>query len=188
MPVDREARRASPAAVQYDDSAFIGEIRIFPYATVPNGWLSCDGQSLAIASYPDLFLVVGTLYGGDGVTSFNLPDLRGRVPIGPGQGAGLTNRSVGESGGAETETLAIAEMPSHTHGFRASSGNGASDRPGGSVFGRDPAAIPEFGTVADASLGSAAVASAGGGQPHNNMQAFLTVTYLIAYQGMTPTP
>jgi microcystin-dependent protein len=188
MPVDRVARRASPAAVEYDDSAFIGEIRIFPYATVPSGWLSCDGQSLAIGSYPDLFSVVGTRYGGDGVASFNLPDLRGRVPVGPGQGPGLTSRNLGESGGVEAETLALAEVPSHTHSFRAGSANGITDRPGGSVFARDPAAMPEFGAVADANLASGAVASAGGGQPHNNMQPFLTVTYLIAYQGMVPTP
>ena len=188
MAIDRATRRASLAAVQYDDSAFIGEIRIVPFGTVPSGWLSCDGQSLAIASYPDLFLVIGTLYGGDGVSVFNLPDLRGRTPLGPGQGAGLTNRALGESGGSETETLALAQMPSHAHGFRASSLNGTTDRPGASVFARDPAAMPEFGTVADANLGSGAVANAGGGQPHNNMQPFLAVSYLIAYQGMTPTP
>lgn len=188
MAVDRAAHRASLAAVQYDDSAFIGEIRIVPYGTLPSGWLSCDGQSLAIASYPDLFSVIGTLYGGDGVTVFNLPDLRGRTPLGPGQGAGLTNRALGESGGAEAVALALAQMPSHAHGFRASAANGITDRPGASVFARDPAAMPEFGTVADANLGSGAVAGAGGGQAHNNMQPFLTVTYLIAYQGMIPTP
>jgi microcystin-dependent protein len=188
MAVDRAPRRPSPAAIQYDDSAYIGEIRIVPFGVLPSGWLSCDGQSLAIATYSDLFSVIGTLYGGDGVTSFSVPDLRGRVPIGPGQGPGLTSRNLGASGGIEAETLALAEMPSHAHGFRASSANGITDRPGGSVFARDPAAMPEFGAVADVSLGSGAVASAGGGQPHNNMQPFLTVSYLIAYQGLLPTP
>jgi len=188
MAVDRQVRRASSTAVQYDDSAFIGEIRVFPYGITPNGWLTCDGQSVLISSYPDLFTVIGTLYGGDGVNYFLLPDLRGRAPIGVGAGVGLTARSLAESSGVESETLATAEMPSHGHSFRASAANGITDRPGGSVLARDPAAMPEFGTVADASLASSAVAGAGGGQAHNNMQPFLTLTFMIAYQGMVPTP
>ena len=188
MAVVRAAHRAAPAAIQYDDSAFIGEIRIVPFGIVPNGWLSCDGQSVLISSYPDLFSVIGTLYGGDGVNDFNLPDLRGRAPIAQGSGPGLTPRSLAESAGVESETLSVAEMPSHTHSFRASSANGTGDRPGASVFARDPAAMPEFGAAADASLGAGAVANAGGAQAHNNMQPFLTLTFLIAYAGMPPTP
>ena len=188
MAANRAVRRPTPAAIQYDDSAFVGEIRPNAGSTVPNGWLQCDGQILATTAYPDLFAVIGTRFGGDGVTTFNLPDLRGRTPIGAGQGSALTNRNLGDSGGVESETLTIGEMPAHAHNFRASAMNGVSDTPSGRVFGRDPSAMPEFGTVADAGLGSGAVASSGGGQAHNTMQPFLTIMFIIAYQGMAPTP
>lgn len=180
--------RPATAATQYDDGAFIGEVRPNAGNVVPNGWLSCDGQSLAIASYPDLYAVIGVAFGGDGVTSFNVPDLRGRVAIGVGQGVTLTNRNRGDSGGVETESLSIAEMPSHTHGLRANSSNGTTDRAAGGTWARDPAAVPEYGTTADASLGAAAVGGSGGGLAHNNMIPFLTIGYMIAFQGLTPTP
>jgi microcystin-dependent protein len=115
-----------------------------------------------------------------------LPDLRGRVPIQPGQGNGLSNRSIGEVGGTETITLSLAQIPSHTHSMTGSAANGVSDSPVGGVPARMPSAIPEYGATPDGNLAAAAVANSGGAQPHNNMQPYLTVNYIIALQGVFP--
>jgi len=168
---------------------YIGEIRMWgPVSLVPTGWALCNGQILSIGSNTALFQVIGTAYGGDGISNFALPDLRGRVPIQPGQAPGLTNRTRGESGGSETHTLGIAHLPGHTHTLRASTANGATDNPDTGIPARNPAAIPGFAANADADLAAGAVASAGGSQAHNNLQPYIVVNYLIALQGMFPTP
>jgi microcystin-dependent protein len=167
---------------------YVGEVRIWaPSNLVPTGWALCNGQILSIGSNTALFQVIGTAYGGDGASTFALPDLRGRVPVQPGQGQGLTNRTRGESGGTESHTLGITHLPGHTHTLRASTANGSSDSPGGAPA-RNPAGIPQFAASADADLAAGAVASAGGGQPHNNMQPYIAVNHIIALQGMFPTP
>jgi microcystin-dependent protein len=167
---------------------YIGEVRPLGFGLVPNGWALCNGQLLPISQNTALFQVIGTAYGGDGISTFALPDLRGRTPLGPGQGLGLTNRTRGESGGTETHTLGITHLPVHTHTLRASTANGSTDQPATNVPARNPAAIPEFAASADSDLAASAVANAGGGQPHNNMQPYIVVNFVIALQGMFPSP
>jgi microcystin-dependent protein len=169
------------------NAPFVGEVQIFAGNYAPTGWALCDGQLMAIAQNTALFSLLGNTYGGDGISTFALPDLRGRVPIHPGQGNGLSNRNLGEVGGAETQTLSAAQMPSHTHTMGASAANGATDSPGGRVLARAPGAIPQYGATANVDLAAAAVGSSGGGQPHNNMQPYLTLNYIIALQGIYPS-
>jgi microcystin-dependent protein len=164
----------------------IGEVRIFPSGVLPSGWIWCDGQSLPVSSYSNLYSVIGTTYGGDS-TNFAVPDLRGRAPLGGGQGPGLTSRTPGESGGAETVALTEGQLPPHSHNLVASS-TGNVDTPGPTV------------TLADAASGSAytmsgtlvemgdILASAGDGAPHNNLQPYLTLRFAIAYEGDIPQP
>jgi len=166
---------------------FIGEIQIFAGNFAPTGWAFCDGQLLPIASNTALFSLLGTTYGGNGQTTFALPDLRGRVPIHPGQGPGLSPRSLGESAGVENVTLATTEMAAHAHTLGASSASGSSDSPAGKVAARSPAAIPQYAAVANANLAATAIGSAGGSQPHNNMQPYLALTYIIALTGIFPS-
>ena len=165
---------------------FVGEVRIFAGNFAPQGWALCNGQLLAIVQNTALFSLIGTAYGGNGVTTFGLPDLRGRVPLHPGQGPGLSNRDWGEAGGGENVTLAEFQIPSHTHTFAASMGNGVSDSPTGRFPARNPADIPQHGATPDASLAASAAGASGGGQPHNNMQPYLVVNYIIALQGIFP--
>lgn len=166
--------------------AFVGEVRAFAGTFAPNGWAFCNGQLLPISQNTALFSLLGTTYGGDGMSTFALPDLRGRVPIHPGQGPGLTNRVLGEVGGSETHALTTAEIPPHTHTVAASSANGAADNPAGRLMARSPAAIPRYAASPNVSLSSMAVSLTGDDQPHNNLQPYLTVTYIIALQGIFP--
>lgn len=153
----------------------------------PQGWAFCDGQLLSIQSNTALFSLLGTTFGGNGTTNFALPDLRGRAPLGPGQGPGLANRLRGENGGTETHTLDASQMPTHVHTFRASGSNGTTDRADTGVPARAPSAVPEYGPNANADLAPGALQAAGGGQAHNNMQPFLTLHYIIALNGTFPS-
>jgi microcystin-dependent protein len=167
---------------------YIGEIRPTAFSFAPSGWALCNGQLLSIGSNTALFQVMGTTYGGNGVSTFALPDLQGRIPVGAGQGLGLTARARGESGGTETHTLALNQLPQHTHILRASSANGTTDQPGGNLPARNPSGIPQFTTAADTDLASGAVGTVGSGQPHNNLQPYIVVNYIICLQGMYPSP
>src|SRR5687767_13668660 len=133
-----------------------------------------------------LFSLLLPRYGGNGQTTFALPDFRGRAPIHAGQGPGLTNRIVGEAGGVEAHALTVAEMPAHAHGAFARSLNGTSASPAGHVPARDPSGTPHYGPDADVLLSANAIAPAGGDQPHENMPPFLTVIFLISLQGIFP--
>jgi len=165
---------------------FIGEVKAFAGNFAPTNWLRCDGQLLPIASYLDLYQVIGTTYGGDGVSTFALPDLRGRVPVGIGQGPGLTARSLGQSGGAESVALTSAQIPSHTHALRAALSNGTSPKAVGNVMARSAANIPHYAAAADVDLAPGAIGSAGAGTPHYNMYPSLVVTFIIAHTGTMP--
>ncbi|NNF56787.1 MAG: phage tail protein [Rhodothermaceae bacterium] len=145
----------------------------------PRGWAFCDGQLLAISQYTALFSILGTTYGGDGRTTFGLPDLRGRVPIGPGTGPGLSNRPLGARGGAEQVTLSVTQLASHAHITQKSS-----DEPAGAGTGNYP-----LQRVLDDDLvvPGATTDTTGGGQPHENMPPFLAVYYCIALQGIFPS-
>lgn len=165
---------------------FVGEVRMFAGTVVPTGWALCDGQLLPISQNTALFSLLGTMYGGNGTSTFALPDLRGRVPVHMGQGPGLSNRVQGELLGEEAHTLLVSEMPAHNHTVGASTVNGNSDAADSRVMARSPAAIPQYQGTSDTNLSPSAVANTGGGQPHNNMQPYLCVSFIIALQGIYP--
>lgn len=165
---------------------FIGEIRMFGGNFAPRGWAFCNGQLQSIAENTTLFSLLGTTYGGDGQTTFGLPDLRGRVPIHFGQGAGLSARNMGEAGGAETVTLTVATMPAHTHLPAASTAAGTQTSPNGGVWSAAGQLRYSSGSPA-AALNPGAASLAGGGQPHENMVPFTAVSFIIAVEGIFPS-
>lgn len=166
---------------------FVAEIRMFGGNFAPNGWAFCDGQLLPIAQNTALFSLLGTTYGGDGKSTFGVPDLRGRAPMHHGQGQGLTNRVLGESGGAESVTLTAAQIPSHTHNVALPSVNTAATTsdPQNNLPARTPEnTYASTGTAVD--MASATSGNSGGSQQHNNLQPYLTVSFIIALQGIFP--
>lgn len=166
---------------------FVAEIRIFPFNFAPSGWAPCDGQLLPISQNTALFALLGTTYGGDGKSTFALPNLNGREAIHPGQGPGLSLIDLGESGGADTVTLLETEIPSHTHTVRAVDAEGDKDLPADGLPARSTIRSPAYTTgPANALLAPTAVAIAGGAQPHNNMPPYLTLGFYIAMQGVFP--
>lgn len=169
---------------------FIAEIRAFGFNFPPRGWATCDGQLMPISQNSALFALVGTLYGGNGTSNFALPDLKGRVPMHPNQGPGLSPRTLGENGGAEQVTLVVNEMPAHAHALMVSNEIGEDRKPSGELLARSTGG-PLYGPVPaqPASLVSMApsmVQPAGGGQPHNNMMPFQVLNFCIALQGIFP--
>ena len=166
---------------------FVAEIRIFPFNFAPKGWAWCNGQLLPLSQNTALFSLLGTTYGGDGKSTFALPDLEGRVPMHPGQGPGLSLHDLGETGGSETVTLLTSEMPFHTHGLRASLDAGDVAIPGPTRVLASSAQGVIYNTTAPATpMAPEALAPAGGDQPHNNMQPYLTFYFNIALQGVFP--
>jgi microcystin-dependent protein len=162
---------------------FIGQITLFAGNFAPRGWAFCDGQLLAISQNTALFSILGTTYGGDGRTTFALPDLRGRAPVHAGSsgGPGLTPRLLGEQGGEEAHTLIQSEMPAHAHGGRASTGDQTTNRPSGAY----PARGGVYASSQDTTTGPGE--PSGGGQPHGNMQPYLGLNYIIAMEGIFPS-
>ena len=165
---------------------FVGEIRMFAFGFAPTGWATCNGQLLPISQNTALFALLGTTYGGNGQSTFALPNLQGSSPIHPGQGAGLSLRDLGESGGSQTVTLLQSEMPLHTHTPRASAGDGTDQTAQNSYFATGIGIGQHAAASNLVSLSGNAVAAAGGSQPHNNMQPYLTVNFNIALQGVFP--
>lgn len=168
---------------------FVAEIRIFPFNFAPKGWAWCDGQLLPLSQNTALFSLLGTTYGGDGKSNFALPDLQGRAPMHPGQGPGLSLHDLGETGGSETVTLLESEIPAHFHGVRSESATGTSASIEGKRFGRSATGRPSAYTTATTPLVQMhpnSIAPAGGDQPHNNMQPYLTFYFCIALQGVFP--
>lgn len=164
---------------------FVAEIKIFAGNFAPRGYAFCDGQLLQIAQNTALFSLVGTTYGGDGRVTFGLPDLRGRAPMHPGSGPGLTPRILGQRSGTERVTLADSQIPSHSHAVRAAS-ESETDDPAGAVLGatEDEAYGPASNLV---DMASSAVGATGGGQSHDNMQPFLVLNFIIALVGLYPS-
>lgn len=173
---------------------FVGEIRIFAGNYAPEGWLKCDGSLVSIQQYPAYYSLVGTTYGGDGVNTCGIPDMRGRLPIGQGQGTGLTARTIGQKGGDATVVLTPATMPSHTHSFTVSGNPGTANtvsssaalavpapQTGGTMYAYAPpnATGGTAQTFADGTITTAS----GGGQAHYNVMPFLALTYIIAVSG-----
>jgi microcystin-dependent protein len=167
---------------------FVAEIRIFPFNFAPKGWAFCDGQILPLSQNTALFSLLGTTYGGDGKSNFALPNMQGNAPMHPGQGPGLSLHDLGETGGSETVTLLESEMPAHSHGMMAASASATKSIPTGNSFARVSGATP-YQPPAGAALAPMAdtgVAPAGGDQPHNNLEPYLTLNFCIALQGVYP--
>jgi microcystin-dependent protein len=167
---------------------FVAEIRIFPFNFAPKGWATCDGQLLPISQNTALFSLLGTTYGGDGKSTFALPDMQGNAPMHPGQGPGLSLRDLGEIGGSETVTLLQSEIPVHSHTLRANNTLAESAVPAtDSTITRQTFNL--FQTSINQNLvamAPEALPPAGGGQPHNNMMPYLTLNFCIALQGVFP--
>lgn len=168
---------------------FIGAIIMFGGNFAPRGWALCDGQLLPISQYSALFSILGTTYGGDGRSTFGLPDLRGRVPMHAGTGAGLTPRQLGERGGQETVTLTTNQIPAHSHTIFAVSAVGDSNDPNNRLLANTGAFDNEYSanTSGHVAMSSSMVQNVGNGQPHNNVQPFLCVNFIIALQGTYPS-
>lgn len=174
---------------------FIGQLALYPYNFAPRGWAQCAGQLLAISSNTALFSLLGTQFGGNGTTTFGLPDLRGRAPQGMGQGPGLTPYAIGEQGGEAGVTLTASETPIHTHSFPAIAAASTTNVPTGAQVaqvatagGRGPTPFNAYAAPsATVPLAAAQLTTMqGGNQPHNNMQPSLVLTWCIATQGIYP--
>lgn len=172
--------------------AFLGEIRMFCGDYVPKDWLPCEGQLVRIAQFTALFSILGVRYGGDGKTIFALPDLRGRTPLSQGQGPGLSSRVVGEMGGSASVVLTQQTMPAHNHTAMGRSGRGTSNSPAGDVWaqfssgGRPPIPVELYAQSANVQMAPDALLYSGMDVPHNNMQPYLPVRFMICTSGMFP--
>jgi microcystin-dependent protein len=167
---------------------FIGQIMMVGFNFAPEGWAKCDGQLLSINQNQALFSLLGTQYGGDGETTFGLPDLRGRVPMHAGNGPGIPNHPIGQKAGEETTTLSLAQIPAHNHpvDITTSSAEGDTALPGGHSLAKSGSG--GYTTQAtDTLLGGATSANAGSGQAHSNMQPYATVNFVIALVGIFPS-
>jgi microcystin-dependent protein len=171
---------------------FLGQIVMFGGNFAPHGFALCNGQLLAISQNTALFSLLGTFYGGNGTNNFALPNLQGSVPVHMGQGPGLSPYSVGQSGGSQTVTLSVSQMPAHAHAFNASTVSATSPSPSGSAPAKPTAANasayavsqPSYPALAPQAMQSSN--AAGGGQPHNNMMPTLFISFVIALQGIFP--
>ena len=168
---------------------FVGEIRMFAGNFAPRGWAFCDGQLLAVSQNDALFSLLGTIYGGDGRTTFGLPDLRGRIPIHAGSGPGLSPRRLGSKGGAEKVTLTVNQLPSHNHGrLKGSSDNATDPNPDGNYLATSTVLTPYFvSTSPDENFASSAISAVGGSRSHTNLMPFLCIHFIIALFGIYPS-
>lgn len=167
---------------------YLGQIAFVAFNFAPKGWADCDGQLLSIAQNTALFSLLGTTYGGNGQTTFALPDMRGRVLIDDGQGPGLSIYSSGQKGGAETHTLTLSEMPVHNHMINAVTAEGNQNIPTAALPANTKVLDKEYSDATpDTQMASNMLSQAGGSQPHNNMQPFLTLKCIIALQGIYPS-
>lgn len=167
---------------------FVGEIRMFAGNFAPRGWAFCDGQLLAISQNDALFSLLGTIYGGDGRTTFGLPEMRGRIPIHAGSGPGLSQRRLGSKAGAEKVTLTVGQNPSHRHDVFASASGASSGTPGGNVSAAtSPTNIYSTGLASVQNMNSTAISSTGGSRSHTNFMPFLCVHFIVALFGIYPS-
>ena len=166
---------------------FVAEIRIFGFNFAPTGWAFCDGQLMPISQNTALFSLLGTTYGGDGKSTFALPDLQGAAPMHPGQGPGLSLHDLGETGGSDTITLLESEIPAHSHALMASNQPGEDPSPVGESLGRSVgASLYQTQATQLGSLDPGAIGPVGGSVPHNNLMPYLTLNFCIALQGVFP--
>ena len=166
---------------------FISQIQTFGFNYAPPGWAMCHGQLLEITKYQALFSLIGTTYGGDGRTTFGLPDLRGRLALHQGNGPGLTPRIIGQKGGAESITLTKETIPPHTHSMHARGEPATSRKPSGNLLGGPPQGPIYRAGNTDATLSSESIGQTGGSQAFTNMKPFLGITWCICLQGEYPS-
>jgi microcystin-dependent protein len=165
---------------------FVAEIRIYPFNFAPKGWAFCDGQLMPISQNTALFSLLGTTYGGDGKSTFALPNMQGNAPMHPGQGPGLSLHDLGETGGSETVTLLESEIPAHSHGLRASLDDADLRIPTAArSLAKSNSNVYATGNP-NTAMAAEALTPAGGDQPHNNMMPYLTLNFCIALQGVFP--
>jgi microcystin-dependent protein len=164
---------------------FIGQVMMIGFTFAPRGWALCDGQILPIAQNTALFSLLGTTYGGNGTTTFALPDLRGRVPIHAGQGPGLSPYTLGQVGGAEQVTLLANQMPAHNHSLAATNAEASQTLPGGQLLAQSREVT--YGSGALVGMNPQSIGAAGGSQPHENRQPYLTINFIIALEGIYPS-
>lgn len=162
---------------------YVGEVRMFAGNFAPAGWMFCEGQLLPISENETLFQLIGTTYGGDGESTFALPDLRGRIPIHQGNGFILA-----ETGGAEEITLTVSQIPAHSHPFLASTNVSQDTSPLNKTVGQSGSALLYIQDVTDSNMSPQAVGSVGGSQPHTNFQPYLCVNFIISLFGIFPSP
>lgn len=173
--------------------SYIGSISMFAGDFAPKGWALCKGQLLPVAQYQALFSILGTIYGGDGRTTFALPNLCGRVPLGPGNGPGLTPRTIGESSGAETVTLLPTQIPPHSHLIQATTNAASTNNPNGNFLATTTdssggTTIDSYANAgANTTLNPQSISVVGGGQPHENMQPYLAINFIICLEGVYPS-
>ncbi len=161
---------------------YVGEIRMFAGNFAPAGWMFCDGSLLPISEYETLFNLIGTTYGGDGQSTFALPDLRGRLPIHQGDGFTLA-----ETGGAESITLTVNQIAAHSHALRATTNPGNQANPGGNVTAQNTLVQLYVEDVPTVNMGANAIGTTGGSQPHNNFQPYLCISFIISLFGIFPS-
>jgi microcystin-dependent protein len=168
---------------------YIGEIRMFGGTFAPFGWSFCNGSIMSIAQNDALYTLIGTTYGGDGVQTFGLPDLQGRIPIHQGQGNGLSTYNLGQKGGSETVTLITSQLPSHPHTAMGSNTGSAANTPSNNTWGNSQIQNKSFGpgTSANATMNSGSISFTGGNQPHDNLLPFLVFNFIIALTGVYPS-
>lgn len=166
---------------------FVGEIRMFAGNFAPRGWSFCDGQLLAVSQNDALFSLLGTIYGGDGQTTFGLPDLRGRLPIHAGNGPGLSERRLGSKGGAESVTLTANQMPSHTHALTGTSAGATSSDPVGNAPAQGLTDYLNPRGPGGLTMNEQAITQTGGSRSHSNVMPFLCVHFIIALVGIYPS-
>lgn len=167
---------------------YVGEIRMFAGNFPPNGWMFCEGATLAISENETLFQLIGTTYGGDGQETFNLPNLASRIPIHMGTGPDGTTYQIGEMAGTEQETLNTQQIPNHTHSWLANNATGTDSSPNGRVTDQTAGAIQLYIEEApDTNMSAQAIGPAGGSQPHENTQPFLCINFIISLFGVFPS-
>ena len=167
---------------------YVGEIRLFGGNFAPNGWMFCAGQTLPISENETLFQLIGTTYGGDGESTFNLPDLQSRVPIHMGTGPSGVSYQIGEMAGTESETLTAQQIPVHTHAVVASRAVATESSPAANVLAESTVADLYIEDSAATALATSSVGPAGGSQPHENTQPALCINYIISLFGLFPSP
>ncbi len=167
----------------------IGEVRLFGGNFAPRAWAFCEGQLLAISSNDALFSILGTMYGGDGRTTFALPDLRSRAMVGVGHGPGLSDYRIGQKGGAEDVTITVAQLPSHNHMVNAYDQPANKQQPGGHILSREAAGAtaPYSDRSPNTTMRSTMIGNAGGYQSHNNLQPLIAIHYIICLYGIYPS-